>query len=205
MQCWLARLGWLVTLLILMISFDRRNAGGSVQQFVLSSPAFFDGEDLPRIYTADGSDLSPPLHWDGVPNNTDSFVLFFEDLGLDRDRWVHWLLFDIPADLRRLPAGIHGSPHLANGSRHGLCCGVDECRRLGYQGPSLSTPQLSLSSGHPVSRHRFSFTLVALDHKLSLPEGSSPLCIRQEMKGHQISAASLTCFYGAEVAQMICS
>ena len=188
-----------------MFSSDRHNTSGSVQQFILSSPAFFEGEDLPRIYTADGSDLSPPLYWDGVPNNTDSIVLFFEEFAVDRDRWVHWLLFDIPADLRRLPAGIHCSPLLANGSRHGLCYGVDESGRLGYQGPSLSTPQSSRISSHQASRHRLCFTLVALDHKLSLPVGSSPLSIRQEMSGHQLSIASLTCFYGAEAAQMVCN
>jgi len=188
-----------------MISSDRDRVIAPAERFVLSSSAFFDGEDLPRIYTADGSDLSPPLHWEGVPSSTDSFVLFFEDLDVTPDRWIHWLLFDIPSDVRRLPAGIHCDSHFDNGSRHGLCWGVEKFSRLGYQGPSLSTPQFSLKSSLQDPRHRLCFTLVALDHKLSLPVGSTPLSIRRQMHGHQLSAASLTCFYGAQCTQMVCN
>ena len=144
------------------------------QQLALSSPAFVDGEDLPRIYTADGSDLSPPLHWNGVPSKTNSFVLFFEDLDSAERSWVHWLLFDIPADLRGLPAGVQPSPYLDNGSRHGLSWGVSEFSRLGYQGPTLRSTLFTPISEHQYPRHHLLFTLIALGKLWTTSSHRSP-------------------------------
>ena len=181
---------------------DKSNRLG--QQLVLSSLAFEDGEDLPRIYTADGSDLSPPLHWHGIPANTGSFTLFFEDLDVGQNRWVHWLLFDIPANLLGLPAGIQSEPCLANGSRHGVCQAASSSSRLGYQGPTLSAPQFAPTPEDPEPRHRLRFTLIALDNTLALPAGSPPERVRQELKGHQLSVAHLFCLYGQKSRQSIC-
>ena len=179
-----------------MIATHQSKTQTKLQQLTLSSPAFVEGEDLPRIYTADGSDLSPPLHWDGIPNGTSSFILFFEDLDVAQNSWVHWLLFDIPAEANGLPAGLPSSPCLANGTRHGLCWGVGEYSQLGYQGPALSSPQFRQKPDHQDSRHRLCFSLIALDIRLALPVGSSPHRVRTVMDGHQLSTASLTCLYG---------
>ena len=174
------------------------------QQLVLSSLAFEDGEDLPRIYTADGSDLSPPLQCHGIPANTGSFTLFFEDLDVGHHRWVHWLLFDIPANLRGLPAGIQSEPCLANGSRHGICQSANSSSRIGYQGPTMSAPQFASTPGNPEPRHRLRFTLIALDSTLALPAGSPPERVRQELNSHQLSVAHLFCLYGQKSRQPIC-
>ena len=184
-----------------MLASLQDKSGLLCQQLALSSPAFVDGEDLPRIYTADGSDLSPPLHWNGVPNKTNSFVLFFEDLDSAERSWVHWLLFDIPADLRGLPAGVQPSPYLDNGSRHGLSWGVSEFSRLGYQGPTLTSTLFTPINKHQYPRHHLLFTLIALDIKLALPVGSSPHHVRQEMNGHQLAKANLSCLYGCKSEQ----
>ena len=166
---------------------------------ILSSPAFTNGEDLPRIYTADGSDLSPPLHWNGVPGKTSSFVLFFEDLESDEVRLVHWLLFNIPANVRGLPAGVQGgSPYLTNGSRQEMCWGISEFDQLDYHGPTLTSHRyVSKENRHKPRRH-LRFSLIALDTQLPLPVGASPLHVRQEMNGHQLAEASLLCLYGCK-------
>ena len=41
----------------------------------LSSSAFEDDEAIPSEYTCDGADVSPPLTFSDVPENTKSFVL----------------------------------------------------------------------------------------------------------------------------------
>jgi Raf kinase inhibitor-like YbhB/YbcL family protein len=165
------------------------------RHLALNSPAFVDGEDLPRIYTAEGSDLSPPLHWQGIPEGTASFVLFFENLDITDQDWVHWLLFDIPANVHGLPAGVPCSPSLANGARHGLCWGYQEYSRLGYQGPARSLPPCLRKPDQHLSRHHLRFTLFALDQKLALPVGTPAPLVREEMNGHQLSTAQLNCCY----------
>ena len=173
---------------------------------ILSSPAFTNGEDLPRIYTADGSDLSPPLHWNGVPGKTSSFVLFFEDLGSDEIHLVHWLLFNIPANVRGLPAGVQGgSPCLTNGSRQGMCWGIGEFDQLGYHGPTSTSYRFPPAQQRQNPRRYLRFSLIALDIQLALPVGASPLHVRQEMNGHQLAKANLACLYGCKSQLMSCN
>ena len=103
--------------------------------FHLESPAFRDGELIPLIHTCEGLNLSPPLRWSGAPEHTRSYALLLEDLDSPAGSWVHWLLFNIPAALRALPAGLERAPELPNGARHGSCWGVGRFERIGYQGP----------------------------------------------------------------------
>lgn len=82
-------------------------------RFHLQSPAFADGALIPPIHTADGLDLSPPLRWSGAPAGTGSFALVMDDPDAPPGCWVHWVLFNLPGDLRQLPAGIDRLPQLA--------------------------------------------------------------------------------------------
>ena len=101
--------------------------------------------------------------------------------------WVHWVLFNIPASLERLPAGLERSPELANGARHGRCWGVSTFHRLGYQGPQP-----------PAGRaHRYRFALHALDGPLELEPGCSVVELRQAMAGHALACAQLTGLYAS--------
>ncbi len=129
----------------------------------LEIPAFRDGEWIPRIHSGEGRDLSPPLSWSGAPQGTRSFVLILDDPDAPPGLWVHWVLFDIPADVHELPAGLPRTPILENGSRQGNCWGVTSFSRMGYHGP-LPPP------GQP---HRYRFTLSALDQQLALPAGAT--------------------------------
>ena len=73
--------------------------------FHLESPAFRDGELIPVIHTGEGLNLSPPLRWSGAPAHTGSYALVMDDPDAPGGTWVHWLLFNIPPQLRALPAG----------------------------------------------------------------------------------------------------
>ena len=161
--------------------------GSSNGTFHLESPAFRDGELIPVIHTGEGLNLSPPLRWSGAPTATRSFVLLVEDLDSPGGSWVHWLLFNIPASLRALPAGLERAAELPNGARHGSCWGVGRFERIGYQGP---LPPAGMA-------HRYLFELVALDAALNLPPGCTVFDLRAVIGKHQLGRAELTGLYAS--------
>ena len=84
----------------------------------LISTAFPSGGWIPRLHTSDGADLSPPLQWQGAPAETVSLALILDDPDAPPGLWIHWVLFDLPATLTSLPAGVERSAELANGARN---------------------------------------------------------------------------------------
>jgi len=77
-------------------------------QFLLKSTAFDNGGRIPRKYTCDGKDISPPLFWTGVPEKAASLALLVNDPDAPRGDWVHWVLFDMPGSRRELPELTQG-------------------------------------------------------------------------------------------------
>ena len=153
--------------------------------FYLESPAFAEGELIPVVHTGEGLNLSPPLRWSGAVSTTLSYALLLEDPDAQAGRWVHWLLFNIPADQHALPAAVERTEHLANGARHGRCWGVRSFDRIGYQGPLPP----------PGPAHRYVFELVALDRLLDLDAGATVFDLRAAMEGHVVARAQLTGLY----------
>jgi Raf kinase inhibitor-like YbhB/YbcL family protein len=156
----------------------RERAG---QRFSLESPAFHDGEGLPRIYSRSGSGLSPPLRWSGVPSEAISLTLLLDARNAHQEPWLHWAIFDIPASEKGLPAGIEPSPYLSNGARHAMSCGRGSFEGIGYQAPD------------PCHRHllSFQFTLSALDGLLCMPAGTSGSDLLAAIKRHVVAEATL--------------
>ena len=93
-----------------------------IPKIKLTSPAFNSGGMIPSKYSRDGDDISIPLVWSDPPSGTQSFALVMEsDPLMDGDvRWVHWALYNIPAELRELPEGIAPDPEgrMTDGSQH---------------------------------------------------------------------------------------
>jgi Raf kinase inhibitor-like YbhB/YbcL family protein len=161
--------------------------GSNNGTFHLESPAFRDGELIPVIHTGEGLNLSPPLRWSGAPATTRSYALLLEDQDSPAGSWVHWLLFNIPAALRALPAGLERAAELPNGARHGSFWGVGRFERIGYQGPLPP----------PGSAHRYVFELVALDAALDLPPGCTVFDLRAAIRTHALARAELTGLYAS--------
>lgn len=79
---------------------------GGAESLELASPAFANGARLPERFTADGEGVSPPLVWRDPPAGTTSFALIVEDPDAPAPNpLVHALVWNIPADERRLPEG----------------------------------------------------------------------------------------------------
>lgn len=161
--------------------------------FSLRSAAFSHGSSIPALHTADGLNLSPPLSWEGEPSTTLSFALLMDDPDAPQGTWVHWLLFNIPAKVHNLPTGLPRSPALANGAVHGLCWGVRDWNRLGYQGPQPPTG----------AAHHYRFLLRALDTKLALPAGCNLDAVERASDGHVQAEAQLIGVYAHEPASMV--
>jgi len=84
-------------------------------RLVLSSAAFAEGTTVPARHTCEGENLSPQLAWTGVPVDTRSFALICDDPDAPRGTWVHWLLWNLPADAVELGEGVPQRPELPSG------------------------------------------------------------------------------------------
>jgi Raf kinase inhibitor-like YbhB/YbcL family protein len=138
----------------------------------LTSSAFQEGARIPKQYTGDGKDSSPPLAWSGEPKEgTKSFALICDDPDAPRkEPWVHWVLFNLPADKHELPDAVPRDGNLADGARQG----TNDFGNLGYGGPAPP-------AGKP---HRYFFKLYALDTQLDLPMGATKAQLEQALRGH---------------------
>jgi Raf kinase inhibitor-like YbhB/YbcL family protein len=152
----------------------------------IRSPAFQHSQPIPVRYTADGEDVSPPLEWTGAPTRTQSFALIVDDPDAPDPRsprrtWVHWVLYDIPAETHALPTDV-ASQGLPPGTRTGL----NDWKRTGYGGPAP-----------PIGRHRYFHKLYALD--IVLPDLEHPTKARllNAMSGHVLAESQLIGTYQA--------
>jgi Raf kinase inhibitor-like YbhB/YbcL family protein len=150
--------------------------------FELSSPVFKDGELIPSRNTCEGEDLSPPLHWTVPPAATKSFIIIADDPDAPGGTWVHWVIYNIPLDLRGLPEGIPPRDQLTDGALQGL----NDFKRIGYGGPCPP----------PGKPHRYYFKLYALDAVLNLKPRATKLQVLEACKGHVLAEAKLMGRFG---------
>src|SRR5208282_3591332 len=90
----------------------------------LESKAFTEGEAIPKKYTCEGKDISPPVAWSEIPQGTKSLVLIVDDPDAPDPKapkmtWVHWVLYNLPPDATGLAEGI-GADALPPGTMTGL-------------------------------------------------------------------------------------
>jgi Raf kinase inhibitor-like YbhB/YbcL family protein len=146
--------------------------------FTLITAAFRDGTGIPVKYTCDGVDVSPPLSWSGAPAGTRSFALIADDPDAPAGTWVHWVLYNLPADVSELPENIAKVESLDLG---GARQGRNDFRRPGYGGPCPP----------PGPAHRYFFKLYALDAPLPLKAGAQKKDVEAAMEGHVLATAQL--------------
>lgn len=157
----------------------------------LTSTAFSNGGSMPSRCTCEGPDTSPPLAWRGAPAGTRSFALVVDDPdapdpAAPKRVWLHWLLYNIPADVSELPEGA--SPRaLPPGAREG----VNDSGDVGWGGPCP-----------PIGRHRYFHRLHALDAMLpDLGDDADRKALERAMAGHVLATAELMGTYQLERAQ----
>jgi Raf kinase inhibitor-like YbhB/YbcL family protein len=146
----------------------------------IRSPAFEHEGSIPKKYTAQGENVSPPLEWADAPAGTMSFVLIVDDPDAPDPRapqvtWVHWVLYDIPIGTHSLPEDVakHGMPA-------GTRAGINGWKRTAYSGPAP-----------PTGRHRYFHRLYALDVVLPDLEYPAKARLLNAMKGHVLAETHL--------------
>ncbi len=144
---------------------------------VVTSTAFQQGMAIPKQFTGDGADVSPPLSWSEPPSGTKSIALICDDPDAPRGTWVHWVLYNLPAQTRALDEGVPTTTTLASGAKQGK----NDFGNIGYGGPS--PPQ-----GKP---HRYYFKLYALAVEVDLAPGATKAQLSDAMKGHVLAEGSL--------------
>ena len=75
---------------------------GSPKKFMLTSSAFQAGAEIARKYSCDGDDVSPPLRWENPPAGAKAFAMIADDPDAPGGTWVHWLIYDLPAETKDL-------------------------------------------------------------------------------------------------------
>jgi Raf kinase inhibitor-like YbhB/YbcL family protein len=138
----------------------------------LMSSAFAAGQAIPRMYTCDGGDHSPPLQWAGPPAGTASLALVVEDPDAPGGTFTHWLIYALPATARSLAESVPVAPAGPDGSRQGQ----NGFGKPGYGGPCP-----------PSGTHHYYFRLYALDTALSLPAAATVDRLRTAMSGHVLA------------------
>ena len=136
----------------------------------LSSQAFENGGSIPREYTCDDIDVSPPLTFSEVPENAKSLALIMDDPDAPMGTWVHWLVWNIPQN----------NTGLSKGENITFPQGKNDFGKLYYGGPCP-----------PSGTHRYYFKLYALDTMLDLAVGATKKQLEDAMKGHIVEEAQL--------------
>ena len=149
-----------------------------------------------NLTPTDAQNLSPPLEWSGAPEGTQSFALVMrstELLGSD-ETWVHWVIWNIPADVTGLDKGIEESDTLENGARQGLNSGGV----VGYLGPcppdmlSVYKPSSAQGNENPKQEiEKYTFEIYALDTVLDLAPGATMEDLLKAMEGHVLAGGVL--------------
>ena len=147
----------------------------------LTSTAFEEGQTIPKKYTGAGEDVSPPLQWDNVPKDARSLALICDDPDAPRGTWVHWVLFNLPADQNQLDEAVPTDKELPGGARQGK----NDFGDIGYGGPAPP-------KGKP---HRYFFQLFALDTKLELAPQAKRSEILTALAGHVLAKGQLMGLY----------
>ena len=146
----------------------------------LTSSAFAAGQAIPKKYTCEGGDLSPPLAWSGVPANAKSLALIVDDPDAPDPKapqrvWVHWVVYNLAPATTALAEGASGKNVPV-----GAVEGTNDWGRSGYGGPCP-----------PIGRHRYFFKLYALDAMLPAGKPLTKHALEAAMQGHIVAQTEL--------------
>jgi Raf kinase inhibitor-like YbhB/YbcL family protein len=173
-----------VVVALSMASCSRATAPGNASEpkggamtIKLTSVAFEEGNPIPAKHTGQGDDVSPALQWAGVPAGAKSIALICDDPDAPAGTWVHWVIWNIPADATGLPEAVPQKVELKDGSKQGM----NDFRQTGYGGPMPP----------PGKAHHYFFKVYALDLQPDLKHGATKGKLLDAMKGHILAEGQL--------------
>lgn len=149
----------------------------------LKSQSFSNGSRIPVQYTCEGNEISPELNWNNPPEGTKSFALIADDPDAPAKTWVHWVVYNIPADSTGLPEDFPHDKSLPDG----IIQGINDSGETGYGSPCPP----------PGKEHHYYFKLYALDTMLEsqLDGQTTKEQLLRAMKGHVLEEAQIVGTY----------
>jgi Raf kinase inhibitor-like YbhB/YbcL family protein len=191
------KLNMLFTLVFILLNASPAKGGLAVEHLgifqqeyamktiTISSTAFVNGQAVPKKYSGEGQDVSPPLSWTGVPGETQQLTLIVDDPDAPiAEPWVHWVLYGLSPATTGLPEEIPAGSEIKSPVK--AFQGKTSKGNFGYHGPMPP-------KGHGV--HHYHFKIYALDAPLSLGAGVDKKKLLQAMSGHIIAQGELVGTY----------
>jgi Raf kinase inhibitor-like YbhB/YbcL family protein len=177
--------GWINLTLVLFLAAcsPTQPSLGSAVKLTISSPAFNDGGSIPARYTCQGDDLSPELKWENLPRGTQSLALIVDDPDAPGTTWVHWIVYNLPANIGGLVEGASQGNARSFELPDGAIQGVTSFGRNDYGGPCP-----------PSGQHHYHFKLYALDVSLE-GSGLDKAGLLKAMDGHILAQSELVGLY----------
>jgi Raf kinase inhibitor-like YbhB/YbcL family protein len=180
--------GWLAKAAVVLLAGMVAGCGGggekvkgppttAPKKIRLTSQALAGGAAVPKRFTCDDKDVSPPLRWSGVPHDAKEIALLVEDPDAPGGTFVHWTIFGIDPGTRGLAEG-----QVPAGAKEGETSFGDE----GYGGPCPPKG----------ATHKYVFSVYALRERLDLPQGVSPKELRAAIGRTALASGTLTGRYG---------
>jgi Raf kinase inhibitor-like YbhB/YbcL family protein len=157
-------------------------------KMTVSSSVLKEGQPIPKDYTADGKNVSPPISWSGLPAGTKELALICEDpIAPTPQPFVHWVVYKIPATAKGLPEGmpIDDTTQMP-ADLAGTIQGLSGFRRPIWRGPAPPKPGVT---------HQYHFIVYALDAPLDVQPGLNKTQLLEAMKGHIIGQGELVATY----------
>ncbi len=152
---------------------------------IITSSAFKDGRTIPVTYTADGENISPPLQFSKVPQETTELALIMHDPDAPMEGgFTHWVVYGMPPDTTELPEDIPTEPTVEEPA---LAQGVNSADETGYIGPAPPEGD---------EAHHYNFTLYALSEGLDLEPGATKDELESAMEDRIVAETTLTGMYG---------
>lgn len=171
-------LGFLIGIVCYFFFMKKHNGQEGLSMKIMSS-AFKNGEQLPKKYTCDGENVTPPLAWENIPPKAQSLVLILDDPdapATQPEPWVHWAVFNIPPIVTKLDENSYFD------TIKGVKRGLTNSGKTGYHG---ACPP------HGSGVHHYRFTVYALDSIVDLPEGVAKQKLFSAIKDHVLAQATL--------------
>lgn len=147
----------------------------------VTSSAFKEGDTIPKKFTGDGADISPPFAWAAGPVGTKSYALSCEDPDAPGGTWWHWILFNVAPETNQLGESISKSGEVKGVGLQGL----NDFHKDGYNGPAPPAGKL----------HHYHFKIMALDTMLSLGPHAAKVAFIKAVKGHVLAEGQITGVY----------
>jgi Raf kinase inhibitor-like YbhB/YbcL family protein len=149
-------------------------------QFKVYSQVLKENELIPKKYTVEGYDISPPLKWSGIPSEAKSLVIVMYDPDAPSGIFYHWILYNISTKVNSIDENVSKTSITPYGFQ-----GLNDYGNVGYGGPYPPKG----------SKHRYIFLVLALDKNLELKPGVHYSEVLKAIRGHVIAYAKLMCFY----------